>query len=142
MKNPAIAATVAALALFLAGCISTAPKGSGGAKDRETVATVHPATAQAIAAGEAVAPFLPPPFGTILSGALATLSAGLAVAVRRRNGQLATEKALSDAIMDGVERAAIPAVKQAIDSVADARDVRTELKGRLVSKGYSKPGAL
>jgi hypothetical protein len=77
-------------------------------------AITKPAAEKPIAIADTAATFLPPPYGEIAAGILALATAGLTAAVRRRNAMLKT-------VIDGVERAGVPAVKEEI-STASMRD--------------------
>jgi hypothetical protein len=77
-------------------------------------AEVKPAAEKSIAIANTASTFLPPPYGELAAGILALATAGLTAAVRRRNAMLKT-------VIDGVEKAGVPAVKEEI-STASMRD--------------------
>ena len=124
------------------GCGTTESVISPNTGATNYVWTPDPGLTNSIYTAQQIAPLLPPPIGTI-AGSLATLAAvALEITRRRKNREIDSKTNLALAIIDGVERSAIPEVKEAIRKVAEHRDAQSDLKKILVERQYSAPGKL
>lgn len=92
------------------------------------VVNTNSAVSQTIATVAAVAPVVPPPYGSIIGGAAALAGAGLGLFAKLR--QMQADKILT-AVIAGVEAAGNADTKSKITSMALAQGVQGELDKRV-----------
>lgn len=115
--------------LFVAGCASNPLLTPVYAPGTTNVVQYVPAAAvtNALGLGAQVAPLVPPPFGTILSGVLGLATVGLGTYAKIKSGQLTTHQAMLNSVILGVEKAGTPQTKQVIQDTAVAAGVQGQL---------------
>jgi hypothetical protein len=103
---------------------------------------MNPTVDSALKTGQTVTEFLPPPYGTVASGALMAVSAILGFFLKKKNGQLSTTQTILQSVVTGVEAVGDATTKLSIQSHANAAGVQTQLNPIVQAVTANSPGTL
>lgn len=111
------------------------PTATNGAPNANSnlVYTVSPLVSNITAGAQTVAGVLPPPWGTILGGVVTLAMAGLGVVAKVKTTAAQNNENMLTAVINGVETANNPGVKQAIQIASQKAGVAPQLAAKVAT---------